>query len=148
MAKLTLARFRTLLPEASIVLDAAVASREEAVALAGSILAAGGAVDQSYADAMLEREYSVSTYVGEGIAMPHGTLSAKDSVISDALVLLRFTKPIDWNGESVSVVIGIAARGRGYIALISQLAAVLLDSGKAADLRAATTADEVYAVFA
>ena len=147
MAKLTPDRFRTLLPESSIVLDATVTTREEAVALAASVLASAGAVNDAYGDAMLEREYSVSTYVGEGIAMPHGTLTAKDTVVADGLVLLRFPEPIDWNGERVSVVIGIAARGRGYISLISQLASVLLDSGKAADLRAATTTDEVYAIF-
>ena len=147
MAQLTPALIRELLPEKSIALDLDITSREEAVATAGEMLLSTGAVDERYADAMLEREYSVSTYVGEGIAMPHGTLTAKDSVVADALVLLRFSAPIDWNGEQVSVVIGIAARGRGYISLISQLAAALLDSGKAADLRSATTVDEVYAVF-
>ena len=148
MIDLTLDRIQELLPASSIHLDAKAANRDDAVRQAGAALVAVGAVAEPYVGAMLERESSVSTYVGEGIAMPHGTVTAKNDVITDALVLLRFADGIEWNGETVTVVFGVAARGRHYIALISQLAGVLLDPARAEALRSATTTDEVYAIFA
>jgi PTS system mannitol-specific IIA component len=137
----------SLLDEGSIVLDASADDREGAIRLAGSRLVAAGAVSEGYVGAMLERELSVSTYVGEGIAMPHGTLDSKQNVDRDALSLLHFAEAVEWNGERVTIVIGIAARGRGYIALLSRLAALLLDADNAQALRRATTTAEVYAIL-
>jgi PTS system mannitol-specific IIA component len=137
-----------LLAPASIRLDAAAADRDDAIRQAGAALIEAGAVDPSYVDAMLERENSVSTYVGEGVAIPHGTLAGKDAVKDDAIVVLRFPDGVDWDGNPVSVAVGIAARGNGHIALLSQLATVLLDPDKAAALREATTPDRVYELLA
>lgn len=137
-----------LLAPASIRLDAVAADRDDAIRQAGAALIQAGAVDPSYVDAMLERENSVSTYVGEGVAIPHGTLAGKDAVTDDAIVVLRFPAGVDWGGNDVSVAVGIAAKGNGHIALLSQLATVLLDPEKAAALRDATSADAVYELLA
>jgi PTS system mannitol-specific IIA component len=137
-----------LLAPASIRLDAVAADRDDAIRQAGAALIEAGAVDPSYVDAMLERENSVSTFVGEGVAIPHGTLAGKDAVKDDAIVVLRFPDGVDWDGNPVSVAVGIAAKGNGHIALLSQLATVLLDPDKAAALREATTADKVYELLA
>jgi len=147
MTELSLDRIQVLLPENSIFLDASATGRDDAVRQAGLALVSVGAAGSSYVEAMLDRERTISTYIGEGIAMPHGTIDAKKSVHRDALVLLRFSEGIDWSGEQVNVVIGVAAQGRGYIALISQLAGVLLDPARAAALAAATTTAEVYELF-
>jgi PTS system mannitol-specific IIA component len=133
-----------LLAESSIRLTATATDQEDAIRQTGNALLEAGAIDASYIDAMLEREKSVSTFVGEGVAIPHGTLAGKDSVKNDALVVLRFPDGVDWDGNDVRVCVGIAARGNGHIALLSQLATVLLDPDRAAALRAATTSDEVY----
>jgi PTS system mannitol-specific IIA component len=137
-----------LLAASSIRLDATATSRDDAIRQAGAALVEAGAVDPSYVDAMLERENSVSTFVGEGVAIPHGTLAGKDAVKDDAIVVLRFPDGVDWDGNPVSVAVGIAAKGNGHIALLSQLATVLLDPDKAAALRGATTADQVYELLA
>jgi len=133
-----------LLAESSIRLAQSATNQEDAIRQTGAALLEAGAIDASYIDAMLERERSVSTFVGEGVAIPHGTLAGKDSVKNDALVVLRFPDGVDWAGNDVRVCVGIAARGNGHIALLSQLATVLLDPDKAAALRAATTSAEVY----
>ena len=138
----------SLLAESSIRLDSVAGDRDEAIRATGQALLDAGAVDEAYVDAMFERERSVSTYVGEGVAIPHGTLAGKDSVKQDALVVLRFPTPVDWDGNEVSVTVGIAAKGNGHIAILSQLASILLDPEAAAALRGATTADEVYALLA
>jgi PTS system mannitol-specific IIA component len=137
-----------LLAPASIRLDARAADRDDAIRQAGAALVEAGAVDPSYVDAMLERENSVSTFVGEGVAIPHGTLAGKDAVKDDAIVVLRFPDGVDWDGNPVSVAVGIAAKGNGHIALLSQLATVLLDPEKAAALRGATTPEQVYELLA
>ncbi|HEY4269667.1 MAG TPA: PTS sugar transporter subunit IIA [Galbitalea sp.] len=137
-----------LLPAGSIVLSGSAADRDDAIQQAGALLVAAGAVGQDYVDQMLDRERTVSTYVGEGIAMPHGTLTAKDDVIVEGLSVIVLAQPVAWVDESVSVVIGIAAHGREYIALLSQLATVLLVPGRADALRAARSPDEVRALLA
>jgi PTS system mannitol-specific IIA component len=136
-----------LLAEASIDLDASAGSRDEAIRLAGAGLLAVGAIDAAYIDAMIDRENSVSTFMGEGVAIPHGTLAAKDSVVSDALSMVRFPAGVDWDGNDVRIAFGIAAKGNGHIALLSQLATVLMDPDKAAALRAAETTEQVYALL-
>jgi PTS system mannitol-specific IIA component len=133
-----------LLAESSIRLEQSATNQEDAIRQTGAALLEAEAIDASYIDAMLERERSVSTFVGEGVAIPHGTLAGKDSVKNDAIVVLRFPDGVDWDGNDVRVCVGIAARGNGHIALLSQLATVLLDPEKAAALRAATTSSEVY----
>ena len=139
----TLAELHVLLPEGSIVLDATAEDRDDAIRQAGALLVSSGSARSDYVDEMLEREHVVSTYVGDGIAMPHGTLTAKSDILKDGLSLIRFTDPVAWGSESVTIVIGIAAHGRRYITLLSQLATALLDDGRATELRNATTPAEV-----
>jgi PTS system mannitol-specific IIA component len=133
-----------LLAEASINLDASATSRDDAIRQAGAGLMAVGAVESPYVDAMIDRENSVSTFMGEGVAIPHGTLAAKDSVKSDALSMVRFADGVDWDGNDVRLAFGIAAKGNGHIALLSQLATILMDPEKAEALRNATTTARVY----
>ena len=137
-----------LLAEASINLDASATGRDDAIRQAGAGLLAVGAIDESYVNAMIDRENSVSTFMGEGVAIPHGTLASKDSVKSDALSLVRFPDGVDWDGNDVRLAFGIAAKGNGHIALLSKLATVLMDPEKAAALRAATTTEQVYVLLA
>jgi PTS system mannitol-specific IIA component len=136
-----------LLQEQSIRLDCTATDRLDAVRQCGQALVAVGAADDEYIEAMLQRERSVSTYVGEGVAIPHGTLAGKESVQRDALVVLRFPEGVDWGGNDVRVCVGIAAVGGGHIAILSQLAEILLDPAKAERLRSATDAQQVYALL-
>jgi mannitol PTS system EIIA component len=132
-----------LLDPAAISLRERAGDREQAIRRCGEVLVGTGAVDASYVDAMLERERSISTYVGEGVAIPHGTLASKDAVRRDALSFLRFPETVDWGGEPVTICIGIAARGDGHVGILAALAQILLEPGKAEALRAADDPDEV-----
>jgi len=138
------AALTSLLAESSIRLDAHATDRLDAVRQCGQALLEAGAVDESYIDAMIQREHSVSTFVGEGVAIPHGTLAGKEAVKQDALVVLRFPDGVDWDGNDVRVCVGIAAAGGGHIALLSQLAEILLDPEKAERLRSAERPEQVY----
>jgi PTS system mannitol-specific IIA component len=137
-----------LLDRRAIRLTEAAVDRDSAIRRCGQALIDVGAVDESYVDAMVEREKSISTYVGEGVAIPHGTLAGKDAVRRDALSFLKFESPVDWDGAEVTVAIGIAAAGNGHVAILSQLAQILLEPDRAEALRAATDPDEVLALLA
>src|SRR3954471_21063720 len=104
-----------LLDRRAIRLDERAADRDEAVRRCGQALVDIGAVDPAYVDAMLAREQSISTYVGEGVAIPHGTLVSKEAVRRDALAVLRFPDTVDWGGFPVTVCVAIAARGDGHV---------------------------------
>ncbi len=144
----TLDELSALLPSYSLNLAAVDTNREDAIRQAGALLVAAGAVDPGYVAMMLERERVVSTFIGDGIAMPHGTLTATTDVLAEALAVLVLTEPVDWAGQPVKLVIGIAAHGRRYITLLSQLATALLDDGRAQSLREATTVEQVRALLA
>src|SRR3954447_4653765 len=120
-----------LLTAEAIRLEASAGSAEEAIRLTGGVLVEVGAVAESYVDAMLAREQSVSTYIGEGVAIPHGTLNSKESVRRDALAVLRFPGGVDWDGNDVRVCVAIAAAGDGHVDILASLAGVLMDPGKA-----------------
>jgi PTS system mannitol-specific IIA component len=132
-----------LLDRRAIRLDEKAADRDDAIRRCGQTLVGIGAVDPAYVDAMLARERSISTYVGEGVAIPHGTLEGKTAVLRDALAVLRFPDGVDWDGHPVSVCVAIAAQGDGHVDLLAELAEILLDPDRAAALRAATEVDEV-----
>jgi PTS system mannitol-specific IIA component len=121
--------------------------RDGAIRRCGEVLVELGAVTPAYVDSMLERERSVPTYLGEGVAIPHGTLSGKDAVRRDALAVLKFPEGVDWNGNPVTMCIALAVRGDGHVGLLAELADVLLDADRARALREAPDADEVLQIL-
>jgi PTS system mannitol-specific IIC component len=137
-----------LLSDDAIVLDApAGESRDIAITRAGGLLVAAGAVDRSYVDAMHQRETSVSTAMGNLLAIPHGTNEAKSAVSRTALSFVRYPEPIDWNGKPVRYVVGIAAVGNEHLKLLGRIAEVFVDSEQVARLESATSPADVRAVL-
>jgi PTS system mannitol-specific IIA component len=141
--------FGDVLAPAAVRLAQAATDKVDAVRRSGRVLVEIGAVEAGYVDAMLEREEMVSTFVGEGVAIPHGTNSGKGLVHRTALGFLQFPDGVDWgDGATVQVCIPIAASGGEHMELLSALAMVLLDPVRAERLRSATSADDVLAVLA
>jgi PTS system mannitol-specific IIA component len=136
-----------LLAPGAIRLAERAADKTEAIQLCGQALVESGAVGEAYVPAMLEREASISTYIGEGVAIPHATAAGKDSVIKDALCFLRFPDGVDWDGATVTVCIGIAAKGGGHVDILAELAQILLDPVRAEALRGAETAETVLTML-
>ena len=138
----------SLLTVSAIRLDEHAADRQEAIRRCGQTLVDVGAVDPAYVEAMLERERSISTYVGEGVAIPHATLAGKAAVKRDALAVLRFPAGVDWGGETVVVCVAIAAVGDGHVEILAELAEILLDPRRAQDLREAARPEDVLHLLA
>lgn len=137
-----------LLVQDAIRLTCRATDRDDAIRQCGQTLVDIGAVTPAYVAAMLERERSISTYVGEGVAIPHATLAGKADVRHDALAVLRFPDGVDWAGERVQVCVAIAAVGDGHVHLLAELAQVLLDPQRASTLRDATRAEDVLDLLA
>jgi PTS system mannitol-specific IIA component len=123
----TIFRMTNFLQLAGIRLGATASSREEAVRLCGELLLSLGAVEKEYVDAMWERENIISSFMGEGVSLPHGTDASRQYVNFAQLVLVRFENPVEWDGEKVKLCIGIAAKGDEHGELLGNLAEKLLD---------------------
>lgn len=131
----------------TIVLGASAADRAAAIDQAGDLLVSTGKVDASYVAAMHEREASVSTFMGNGLAIPHGTNEAKDAIHSSAISFIRFDEPIDWNGKPVNFVIGIAGAGGTHLELLQKIAKTFSNKASVAQLEEAKTAQEILDIF-
>ena len=136
-----------VLPREGIRVGLSAADRWDAVRQCGAVLEELGAVDDGYGLLMLEREHSVSTFVGEGVAIPHGTEAARGLVRRTALAVLQFPAGVDWGGQTVTTCVAIAARGDEHIAMLSALALLLLEPDQAAALRAASDPEEIYTLL-
>ncbi|MET1021469.1 MAG: PTS sugar transporter subunit IIA, partial [Arthrobacter sp.] len=131
----------------SVVLNGRATSRDAAIDEAGRLLMDRGAVDGGYLDAMHEREQSVSTYMGSYLAIPHGTNAAKDHIMKSAVSVIRYPDGIDWNGKEVKFVVGVAGINNEHLQILASIAKVFTNKAQVAQLEAATTVEEVLALF-
>ncbi|MTV19839.1 PTS sugar transporter subunit IIA [Staphylococcus delphini] len=111
-----------LLRDENILLNQSISTQEEAIEKAGQLLVDNGVVKAGYVQAMKDREQIVSTFMGNALAIPHGTDEVKNEVIASGLSLLQVPEGLDWNGEEVKVVIGIAGKDGEHLDLLSQIA--------------------------
>lgn len=136
-----------ILTRANVIAEGTATTKDEAIREAGALLVSSGAVEADYVPAMLERETSVSTYMGNYLAIPHGTNESKGAIKSSALSLVRYASPIDWDGDEVRFVVGIAGVGDEHLGILSKIAVVFSDEDEVAKLVAASDADELYALL-
>ena len=137
----------TLTPE-QIFLGLKADNKEDAIRFAGEQLVKAGFVEPSYVDAMFEREKLVSTYLGEGVAVPHGTIEAKDAVLKTGIVVCQYPEGVRFTGEEdgiAKLVVGIAAKNNEHIQVVSAITNAL-DSDEAIELL--TTTNDVEKVLA
>lgn len=123
-------------------------SKEQAIREAGAVLVAAGAVRGDYVESMLEREQSVSTYMGNFLAIPHGTNESKGAILRSALSMVRYTEPVDWDGNEVRFVVGIAGIENEHLEILAKIATIFSDEDEVARLLAADTAGELFAALA
>jgi mannitol PTS system EIIA component len=119
----------------------------EAMREAHDILVEAGAVTAAYLPAMLEREASVSTYMGNFLAIPHGTNESKEAILSSALSFVRYGQPIDWDGNPVHFVVGIAGIGNEHLDILSKIAIVFSDEDEVDALLKASSGEEILDIL-
>lgn len=136
-----------LTPE-TIELKASLGSQEEAIRRAGRLLVENGHVEERYIDSMFEREKSVSTYMGNAVAIPHGTGDSKQWVTTSGLSVITVPEGVEYgDGNVARLVIGIAGKGDEHLEILSKIATVCEDEENVDQIVRAETKEELLAFF-
>ncbi|QDY83689.1 PTS mannitol transporter subunit IIA [Paenibacillus polymyxa] len=130
-----------------IKMNATAKDKYEAIRMAGQILLDAGHITSEYIDKMLEREEIVSTYIGNGLAIPHGTKESKTLVQSTGISIVQFPQGVDFGEEKAYMVIGIAAQGGDHMEILTSIAVVCAEEENMDKLRNAVTEQEIIDLF-
>lgn len=115
-----------ILTSEMVVLGAQVADKADAIRQAGEVLVKAGCVAPSYVDGMLARERVMSTYVGSGIAIPHGELADLRSVYRTGVSVLQLPEGVEWEpGERAYLVVGLASNSDEHVGILINLTEVV-----------------------
>ncbi len=114
----------TLLERKNIVLGCKPVTPEEAIRACGRRMVESGYVDEAYIQGMLDREASFSVAIGSHVAIPHGTNDVKPLIKRTGVVVMTYPEGIDWNGDKVKLVVGIAAKGEEHLEVLGRIVAI------------------------
>ena len=135
---------KPILKKENVILGLPSVKRDEAIKRAGQMLVEGGYVSEEYINAMFEREEIVSTYIGNGIAIPHGVGKARGLIKSSGLVILQYPEGIEYNGNTAYLVIGISGKDNDHIKILANIAEQFSDEESAKKLWKTTDKDHLY----
>jgi len=136
----------SILLKDNILLNCTEKPKEEVIREIGRKLVDSGYVDESYIEAMLLREESFSTNIGNNIALPHGVEAAKKNIKKSGIAVMVFPRGTWWNDEKVNVVIGIAGVGEEHLEVLANIADKLSTPEAVSDL-IHSSVDEIYKLF-
>jgi phosphocarrier protein FPr len=131
----------------AVEVGATAADQGEAIDRVGALLVAQGLVTAGYVTAMHAREAIVSTYLGNGIALPHGTNEAQETILRTGLAVVQFPAGVPWGDEPARLVIGLAATSDEHIGILSRLAGILDDQELCERLGRSTDPAEIHAAL-
>ena len=131
----------------NILLKQRFENKEEAIRLTGQILVDQGYVEPSYIDKMLEREALTSTYMGNFVAIPHGTEDAKQAVKTSGISIVQVPGGVDFGKGEVKVLFGIARKNNEHLDILSNIAIVCSDEANVMKIVNAKSKEEILALF-
>ena len=134
----------TLLERKNIVLGCAPVTPEEAIKACGKLMVASGYVDEAYIQGMLDREASFSVAIGSHVAIPHGTNDVKPLIKRTGVVVMTYPEGIDWNGDKVKLVVGIAAKGEEHLEVLGRIVAIASTDEDTDKLVASADAEKLF----
>lgn len=138
----------TILSKDKVKLNVKVADKYEAIRIAGQLLAQAGHVPAAYIDKMIEREEALSTYIGGGLAMPHGTNDSKAIIQSTGMSILIVPEGVDFGGdEPAYLIIGIAAVGDDHMNILTNVAMLVSEEEDMRRILNAGTEEELISIF-
>jgi len=139
---------QNILSSDKIVLNASVANKREAIELAGKLLVDAGHVAAEYVGKMLEREELLTTYLGNGVAIPHGTNESKQWIKSTGISIVQVPEGVDFgDGNTAYVLIGIAGMGDEHLEILSNIAVVCSEEENVKRLVQATSKEQIIAIL-
>jgi len=129
-------------------LHAAPANKEAAIREACQLLIAVGHVEPGFADSMMKREAVANTYLGAGVAIPHGLVEDKGLVRRDGIAVLQIPAGLEWNpGQTAKLVVAIAARSDSHITILRRLTRLIQDSSRLEALFSTSNPADIIAAF-
>lgn len=137
-----------VLTEKTIELNASFETKEEAILHVGGLLKEHGYVTEEYVEQMLEREKVTSTYMGNSVAIPHGTEDAKKAVKETGIAVVTVPEGVEFGpGNVVKLLIGIAGKGDEHLQVLSQIAIVCSEEENIDKILEASSKDEIIRMF-
>lgn len=132
-----------------VLLKQQAASKEDAIRIVAKVLADNGHVDPAYVNGMLEREEQTSTYLDNGVAIPHGTTKTRDLVKSTGVAVVQFPEGVVWNedGDKTYVAFGIAASSNEHLPILKAITNIIGEEEEAQALAKASTTEELLALI-
>ncbi|MEW9670449.1 PTS sugar transporter subunit IIA [Ammoniphilus sp. 3BR4] len=139
---------QSVITKNKILLNASVSNKREAIELAGKLLVEDGHVSQEYIGKMFEREEALTTYIGNGVAIPHGTEESKKWIKSSGISILQIPNGVDFgNGNTAYLVIGIAGAGNDHLDILSNIAIACSEEENVKRIVQATSEEEIAEIF-
>ncbi|AIF44590.1 PTS sugar transporter subunit IIA [Virgibacillus sp. SK37] len=139
---------KEILSMENIKLNAQFKNKEEAIRYTGEILVANGYVQPNYVEKMLEREEVTSTFMGNFVAIPHGTEDSKDEVIETGISVVITPEGVSFgDGNTVKILVGIAGKGDEHLEVLSKIAIVLSEEDNIESLVKSTSKEEIIRIF-
>lgn len=136
-----------ILEKEGIALHCSCESYKDAVCKCAAMLIEGGYVGERYLEGMLKREESFSTAIGNLLAIPHGEMEYKEEILRTGMVVCVYPEGIDWKGEPVKLVIGIAAKGEEHMDILERIAQVFEEEKAVEAIASNATAEEIHALL-
>lgn len=138
---------KPVLAKKNIILGLEPVKKDDAIKRAGELLIKDGYAKDQYLDEMFERETIISTYIGKGVAIPHGISENKKVVKHSGIVILQYPKGIEYNGHTCYLVIGVAGKYQDHLRMLAKIAQAISKDEIAEQLRTTTDIDFVYKTF-
>lgn len=136
-----------ILTKENIILNDVIKDKYEAIRKAGELLVKGGYVKENYIDEMLKREELSTTFIGNDIAIPHGTESAKNDVLESGISVIQVPEGVDFNGNTARVIFGIAGKDNTHLDILSNIAILCSDMENVEKIVAAKTKEEMMTLL-
>lgn len=132
----------------NIILNAQAKDKFDAIRITGNILKENGYVTDEYIKRMIVREEIVSTYLGNGLAIPHGTDGSDCEIIKTGISLVQFPDGVDFgDGNTAYITISIAGKEAEHMDLLNKIALICIEEDNVQTLRNATSIEQVLQVL-
>jgi len=131
-----------------IMMKATIANKKEAINLVGQLLVKAGHVTEDYINKMYEREELITTYIGNGVAIPHGTNESKEFIKSSGISIIQVPNGVDFGSGNIAyLIIGIAGIGDEHLEILSNIAIVCSEEENVKTIIEAATKEEIIELF-
>ncbi len=136
------------LESANTQVGAQAESKEQAIRMVADLLVRSGFIEAGYADSMLAREQVANTYLGKGVAIPHGLPKDRGMILRTGIAVLQVPGGVVWQpGEMAKIIVGIAARSDEHLDILSNLTGLLYDDEMVARLAVTLDSGEIVAAL-